>query len=163
MFRGWRQRPRPQPYRLYLPVLIRLKSGLVASLNRPVENATGVYILANALESKRLGLLHELFPSATMFGVLLDPKFPPANLGASELRAAASTIGQPLTFFNASTDAELDATFAALTQQHVTAMLLIGSPFFDTRRDKIITFGRTAEAARHVPFPRICGGWWADE
>jgi putative ABC transport system substrate-binding protein len=117
-----------------------IKSGLVASLNRPVENATGVYILANALESKRLGLLHELFPSVTLFGVLLDPKFPPANLGASELRAAASTIGQPLTFLNASTDAELDATFAALTQQHVTAMLLIGSPFFDTRRDKIITF-----------------------
>jgi len=107
-----------------------IKSGLVASLNRPVENATGVYILANALESKRLGLLHELFfPSATPFGVLLDPKFPPANLGASELRAAAGTIGQPLTFLNASTDAELDATFAALTQQHVMAMLLIGSPF----------------------------------
>jgi len=90
-----------------------------------------------ALESKRLGLLHELFPNATLFGVLLDPKFPPTTLGASELRAAASTIGQPLTFLNASTDA---ATFAALTQQHVTAMLLIGSPFFDTRRDKIITF-----------------------
>jgi putative tryptophan/tyrosine transport system substrate-binding protein len=117
-----------------------IKSGLVASLNRPIENATGVYILANALESKRLGLLHELFPSATVFGVLLDPKFPPANLGASELRAAASSVGQPLTFLNASTDAELDAAFAALTQQHVTAMLLIGSPFFDTRREKIITF-----------------------
>jgi putative tryptophan/tyrosine transport system substrate-binding protein len=72
---------------------------------------------------------------------LIDPKFPPANLGASELRSAASTIGQSLTFLNASTDAELDATFEALTQQHVTAMLLIGSPFFDTRRDKIITFG----------------------
>jgi hypothetical protein len=96
--------------------------------------------VANALESKRLGLLHELFPHAALFGVLLDPKFPPANLGASELRAAASTIGQPLTFLNASTDAELDAAFAALRQQHVTAILLIASPFFDTRHDKIITF-----------------------
>ena len=118
-----------------------IKSGLVASVNRPVGNATGVYILANALESKRLGLLHELFPGATLFGVLLDPKFPPTDMGASELRTAANTIGQPLTFLNASTDAELDASFAALRQQHVTAMLLIGSPFFDTRRDKIITFG----------------------
>jgi len=117
-----------------------IKSGLVPSLNRPSGNATGVYILANALESKRLGLLHELFPSATLFGVLLDPKFPPAALGASELSAAASTIGQPLTLLNASTDAELDAAFVALRQQHVTAILLIGSPFFDTRRDKIITF-----------------------
>jgi ABC-type uncharacterized transport system substrate-binding protein len=117
-----------------------IKSGLVASLNRPEGNATGVYILANALESKRLGLLHELFPSAALFGVLLDPKFPPATPGASELRGAATTIGQPLTFLNASTDGELDDAFAALRQQRVTAILLIGSPFFDTRRDKIITF-----------------------
>jgi putative ABC transport system substrate-binding protein len=117
-----------------------IKSGLVASLNRPEGNATGVYILANALESKRLGLLHELFPSAALFGVLLDPKFPPATPGASELRGAATTIGQPLTFLNASTDGELDDAFAALRQQRVTAILLIGSPFFDTRRDKIIAF-----------------------
>ena len=117
-----------------------IKSGLVASLNRPGGNATGVYILANDLESKRLGLLHELFPSAAVFGVLLNPKFPPSTQGASELRATASTIGQPLTFLNASTDAELDAAFAALTKQHVTAILTVANPFFDTRRDKIITF-----------------------
>jgi len=104
-----------------------IKSGLVARLNRPEGNATGVYILANALESKRLG-------------VLLDPKFPPTTLGASELRGAATTIGQPLTFLNASTDGELDDAFAALRQQRVTAILLEGSPFFDTRRDRIITF-----------------------
>jgi len=117
-----------------------IKSGLVASLNRPGGNATGVYILANALESKRLGLLHELFPSAALFGVLLNPEFPPTTQGATELRATASTIGQPLTFLNASTDAELDAAFAALTKQHVTAILTVANPFFDTRRDKIITF-----------------------
>ena len=117
-----------------------IKSGLVASLNRPGGNATGVYILANDLESKRLGLLHELFPSAALFGVLLNPEFPPATQSASDLRATASTIGQPLTFLNASTDAELDAAFAALTKQHVTAILTVANPFFDTRRDKIITF-----------------------
>jgi putative ABC transport system substrate-binding protein len=117
-----------------------IKSGLVASLNRPGGNATGVYILANDLESKRLGLLHELFFSAALFGVLLNPEFPPTTQGALELRATASTIGQPLTFLNASTDAELDAAFAALTKQHVTAMLTVANPFFDTRRDKIITF-----------------------
>jgi len=117
-----------------------IKSGLVASLNRPGGNATGVYILANDLESKRLGLLHELFFSAALFGVLLNPEFPPTTQGATELRATASTIGQPLTFLNASTDAELDAAFAALTKQHVTAILTVANPFFDTRRDKIITF-----------------------
>jgi putative ABC transport system substrate-binding protein len=115
-------------------------SGLVASLNRPGGNATGVYILANDLESKRLGLAARTFPSAALFGVLLNPEYPPTTQGASELRATASTIGQPLTFLNASTDAELDAAFAALTKQHVTAMLIVANPFFDTRRDKIITF-----------------------
>ena len=53
-----------------------IKAGLVASLNRPGGNATGVYNLTNDLEAKRLGLMHELFPGASLFGVLLDPKFP---------------------------------------------------------------------------------------
>ena len=117
-----------------------VKAGLVASLNRPGGNATGVYNLVNELEAKQLGLLHELFPGATLFGVLLDPKYPPAERQAAGLRAAASTIGQPLTFLNASTDAELDVALAALSQQRVTAMLLVGNPFFDTNRNKIIAF-----------------------
>ena len=115
-------------------------SGLVASLNRPGGNATGVYILANDLESKRLGLAARTFPSAALFGVLLNPKFPEAERQAAELRAAASTIGQPLTFLNASTAAELDAALSALRQQRVTAMLPLGNPFFDTNRNKIIAF-----------------------
>ena len=117
-----------------------IKEGLVASLNRPGGNATGVYNLVNELEAKQLGLLHELFPGAILFGVLLDPKFPPAERQAAGLRAAASTIGQPLTFLSASTDAELDAALSALRQQHVTAMLPMGNPFFDTNRKKIIAF-----------------------
>src|SRR5215472_18679196 len=72
-----------------------VKEGLVASLNRPGGNATGVYNLVNELEAKQLGLLHELFPGATLFGVLLDPKFPPAEAQAAGLQGAASTIGQP--------------------------------------------------------------------
>ena len=92
------------------------------------------------ITAKQLGLLHELFAGATLFGVLLDPKFSPTERQAAELRAAASTIGQPLSFLNASTDAELDAALAALRPPRVTAMLLLGSPFFDTNRSKIIAF-----------------------
>jgi ABC-type uncharacterized transport system substrate-binding protein len=122
-----------------------LKSGLVASLNRPGGNATGVYVLSNDLEAKRLGLLRELFPGAALFGVLINPmRFPTAAQQALELAQGARAIGQPLAFVNAGTDAELDAAFAALTQPRVTAMLLVGNPFFDTRRNKIITF-----AAQH--------------
>jgi len=117
-----------------------IKEGLVASLNQPGGNATGVYNLVEELEAKQLGLLHELFPGAILFGVLLNPKFPAAERQAAGLRAAASTIGQPLTFLSASTDAELDAALSALRQQHVTAMLPMGNPFFDTNRKKIIAF-----------------------
>ena len=117
-----------------------IKEGLVASLNRPGGNATGVYNLVNELEAKQLGLLHELFPSAILFGVLIDPRFPATERQAAGLRAAAGIIGQPLTFLNASTDAELDAALSALRQHPVTAMLLMGNPFFDTKRKKIIAF-----------------------
>ena len=62
-----------------------IKSGLVASLNRPGGNATGVYILTSDLEPKRLGLLHELLPGDAPFGVILNPKFPPAAQQRHEL------------------------------------------------------------------------------
>jgi putative tryptophan/tyrosine transport system substrate-binding protein len=117
-----------------------VKSGLVASLNRPGGNATGVYILSSDLQAKRLGLLHELLPGTALFGALLNPKFPPAAQQAAELAEAARTIGRPIILLNASTDAELDAVLAALVQQRVVAMLVVGDPFFDTRRDHIIAF-----------------------
>jgi putative ABC transport system substrate-binding protein len=124
-----------------------IKSGLVASLNRPGGNVTGVYLITVDLEAKRLGLLHELFPRAAVLGVLLDPKWPPTAQQALELKTTAATIGQRLTFLNASTDAELDSAFATLSKQRVTAMLVSVSPFFDTRRAKIIAF----EARRKLP------------
>jgi putative ABC transport system substrate-binding protein len=86
-----------------------VKAGLVASLNRPGGNATGVHVLTNDLEPKRLGLVHELFPGGALFGALLNPKFPPAVQQALELAEAARTIGRPVVLLNASTDAELDA------------------------------------------------------
>ncbi len=121
-----------------------IKSGLVASLNRPGGNATGVYLLTNDLEPKRLGLLHELFPDAALFGALLNPKFPPAAQQALELADAARTVGRSIVLLNASTDAELDAAFVTLAWQRVVAMLVAADPFFDTRRDRII-----ALAAQH--------------
>jgi putative tryptophan/tyrosine transport system substrate-binding protein len=115
-------------------------SGLVASLNRPGGNATGVAVLSNNLEPKRIGLLHELFPGAALFGALLNPTYPPAAQQALELTEAARTLGQPVVFLNASTDAELEAAFTTLARQRVVAVLVTAGPFFDTRRDKIIAF-----------------------
>jgi putative ABC transport system substrate-binding protein len=117
-----------------------IKSGLVASLNRPGGNATGVYILTSDLEPKRLGLLHELLPGTALFGALLNPKFPPAAQQGLELAEAARTVGRPIILLNASNDAELNAALATLVRQRVVAMLVAGDPFFDTRRDNIIAF-----------------------
>jgi putative tryptophan/tyrosine transport system substrate-binding protein len=115
-----------------------IKSGLVASLNRPGGNATGVNILTTDLEQKRLGLLHDLFPGAAMFGALVNPKFAAAAQQAQDLAEAARKVGQPVVFVNASTDAELDAAFTILARQGVAATLVAVAPFFDTRRDQII-------------------------
>jgi putative ABC transport system substrate-binding protein len=117
-----------------------IKAGLVASLNRPEGNTTGVYNLVNDLPAKRLGLFHELFPNAALFGVLFNSKYPPAAQEVQGFAEPARTIGQSLVILNASTDAELDAAFGTLTQQRVTAMMTTADPFFDTRRDKIISF-----------------------
>ena len=137
-----------------------VKAGLVASLNRPGGNATGVHILTNDLEPKRLGLLHELFPSAAIFGALLNPKFPPAAAQALELGDAARAIGRQVVFLNASTDAELDAAFAALVQQRAAAMLAAADPFFDTRRDRLIAFAAQQKlpAMYHFREYAVAGG-----
>jgi ABC-type uncharacterized transport system substrate-binding protein len=126
-----------------------VKSGLVASLNRPGGNATGVYLLTTDLEAKRFGLLHELFPATALFGALLNPKYPAVAQQAQELSEAARTVGRPIAFQNASTDAEIDAAFAALAQQRVAAVLVTGDPFFDTRRNQIIAL------AAHQKLPAI--------
>ena len=117
-----------------------IKSGLVASLNRPGGNATGVYSLTSDMEPKRLGLLHELLPGTALFGAILNPKFPPAAQQSQELAEAARAVGRPIILLNASTDAELDAALATLVRQRVAAMLVAGDPFFDTGRDHIIAF-----------------------
>jgi putative ABC transport system substrate-binding protein len=119
--------------------------GLAATYNRPGGNATGMNILTATLEAKRLGLLHELVPQATTIGVLLNPKFQPADNQLRNLQEAAPAIGLRIQVLRASTDRELDATFESITQQHIAALAVTADPFFDTRRDKIV-----ALAARHA-------------
>jgi putative tryptophan/tyrosine transport system substrate-binding protein len=73
-----------------------VQAGMVASLNRPGGNVTGVNLLANQLEPKRLGLLNDLVPNTAMIAALLNPKFPPAPAEmAREVREAAQSIGRP--------------------------------------------------------------------
>jgi putative ABC transport system substrate-binding protein len=113
--------------------------GLVANFNRPGGNATGVNILTSTLEAKRFGLLREMVPQATAIGVLLNPNFPSYDSQLSDVQEAARTIGLPLNALRANTDQDIEAAFEAASQQRVGALTVAAAPFFDTRRDRIVS------------------------
>lgn len=117
-----------------------VKAGIVTSFNRPGGNVTGYTIWTNEMESKRLGLLRELVPGNKMFGVLVNPRFPPTVQELDDLERAAKGVGQPLFVARADDDQDLDAALASFVTQRVGAFLVTASPFFDTRRDRIIAF-----------------------
>ncbi len=114
-----------------------VKAGLVASLNRPGGNITGVSPLLSALGSKRLELLHLLVPKAAVIGVLVNPNYD-ADLQVREVQTAALALGLKLKIVPASTEAEIDKAFTTLVQQGVDALFLANDPYFDSHRDQII-------------------------
>jgi putative ABC transport system substrate-binding protein len=121
-----------------------VKAGLAASYNRPGGNATGINILSDTLEPKRLGLLRELVPQAVTIGFLLNPNFPSAESQSKDVQEAARAIGLQIHVLRANTDREIEAAFEIIAQHRIAALAVASSPFFDTRRDKLV-----ALAARH--------------
>jgi putative tryptophan/tyrosine transport system substrate-binding protein len=117
-----------------------VKLGLVSSMNRPGGNLTGVSVLSTELETKRLGLLHELVPKASLFGVLINPSNLPSVAQARDVEEAARSIGRRVQIIAASSQPELEAAFAALVRQRADALLVGADPFFDTQRDRIVAF-----------------------
>jgi ABC-type uncharacterized transport system substrate-binding protein len=115
-----------------------VRVGLVASLNRPGGNVTGVTSLLGALGPKQLGLLRELVPQAAMIAMLVDPSMPYAETLTTNTQAAARAVGQQLIVVGASTEREIDAAFATFVQQRASALLITTSPFFFTRREYVI-------------------------
>jgi putative tryptophan/tyrosine transport system substrate-binding protein len=124
-----------------------VKAGLVESFNRPGANVTGVTILTNMMESKRLGLLRELAPGVSVMGALINPNFPPSALELQDLEAAAHASGQKMVIARVSSDEELEAGFTSLVRDGVGALLVAADPYFDTRRNRIIAFA----AANSLP------------
>jgi putative ABC transport system substrate-binding protein len=114
-----------------------VKIGLVASLNRPGGNVTGITFLALALDAKRLELLHELVPKVTAIAVLLNPTFPDAENQLREVQGAAAAIGQRVTILNASNIREIDAAFETFVQKRPDALLAGTDPFFISRREQL--------------------------
>jgi len=117
-----------------------VKAGLVKSLSKPEGNATGFTLLTNDLEPKRLGLLHDLLPKAEVFGVFYDPNFPPAVGQIAALEKAAKAIAIRLDVFKAGNDTDLNAALQSLLDHRVSALLVTGAPYFDTRRGRVIEF-----------------------
>jgi putative tryptophan/tyrosine transport system substrate-binding protein len=116
-----------------------VKLGLVASLNRPGGNVTGVTFIAAELGAKQLGLLHELLPGVVRVGVLVDPNFAPTQSFVSDVQAAASSIGKQIDVLPANTGGDIDAVFASFAQKPTDALVVGPSALTNSRRVQIAT------------------------
>jgi putative ABC transport system substrate-binding protein len=122
-----------------------VESGLVASLNRPGGNLTGISILVSAVAAKRLELLHEMVPAATLIAYFVNPTSPvAAEAQTKELQAAAGILGVRLLVLNASDPSEFEAAFATLVREQAGGLVGSGDGLFVNHREQLV-----ALAARH--------------
>jgi putative ABC transport system substrate-binding protein len=119
--------------------------GLVDSLSRPGGNLTGVASLVDEVGPKRLEVVHELLPSATIVGLLINPNNPRAAVQARESQAAGGALGQEIHILNARTESEIDTAFTTFGQMRAAAVVLVNDALFNSRLNQL-----AAIAARHV-------------
>lgn len=119
-----------------------VKSGLVASLNRPGGNVTGVTILTVELAAKLLDVFHELLPRANAVALLVNPGNPVAGAHAKATQDAARALGLQLQVLKAGTAREIDSAFAALADARAAGLLVAADPFFEIRRGQLIALAK---------------------
>jgi putative ABC transport system substrate-binding protein len=122
---------------VFAPVPDPVRGGLVASMNRPGGNITGIAALTIELDPKRLELLHELAPPGPL-GVLLNPTRPDGHVQVDAIKAAAQTVGRPLVVAQASTLPQIDAAFALFKEKSVAGLLPGADAFFTSQRTHIV-------------------------
>ena len=127
------------------------KIGLVASFNRPGGNVTGVSVLIERLGAKRFGLLREIVPSAALIAVLLNPTEPTFDAQLNDVQEAAQAIGQRIEVLRASTEREIDESFATAVRLRAEAMLVGISFFYTIRREQLVSL------AAQTSLPTIYG------
>jgi putative ABC transport system substrate-binding protein len=115
-----------------------VQAGLVASLNQPGGNVTGINAITTELNAKRLGLLHELLPMASRFGLLVRRGSPTTAFVIKEAQAAASAIGKHLEILYAHNNSEIDTAFDSLVQNRIDAVVVSPSPLFFARRAQLV-------------------------
>jgi putative ABC transport system substrate-binding protein len=121
-----------------------VRDGLVASLNRPGGNVTGVHFFGAVLGAKRLELLRQLMPKATTMGALTQPNLPNTEAERSDVLAAAQAVGQQLIFLDATSSRDIEAAFATFVQRGAGALLVGGGAFMNSNRERLV-----ALATRH--------------
>jgi putative ABC transport system substrate-binding protein len=121
-----------------------VSAGLVASLNRPGGNVTGVSWIATALVPKQLELLRRSVGNGALIGALVNPSYPDHDLQLRELQQGADTIGQEIKIVQAATAHDIDTAFVSLVRMSANALIVANDPFFVNRRDQIV-----ALAAKH--------------
>jgi putative ABC transport system substrate-binding protein len=122
-----------------------VKSGLVASLNRPGGNVTGTAIFTGLLAAKQLGLLRELLPKAALLAMLVNPNNPLTEAVIVDVRAAAAVTGHQIQIVKASDEGEIDKAFATLKELHADAVIVGADPYFFGRSEQLV-----ALAARYT-------------
>jgi putative tryptophan/tyrosine transport system substrate-binding protein len=128
-----------------------VKAGLVASLNRPGGNLTGISLLAGSLDGKRVELLNEVMPKAVELAILRNPNNPNADPETREAQGAAGVKGLRLRVFSASTPDEIDNAFGTLVREGLPALIVGTDPFLNARVEQLVTL-----AARYA-VPTIYG------
>jgi putative ABC transport system substrate-binding protein len=116
--------------------------GLVASLNRPSGNLTGMSMFTAEIAAKNVSLLKEMVPTLTVLAYLINPTSPAAKIYSDAVIAAANGLGITARGINASTEQDLDDAFAFSKKFSAAGLVLIGEPFFDAQRDKIVALAQ---------------------
>jgi putative ABC transport system substrate-binding protein len=115
-----------------------VKEGLVASLNRPGSNATGITVLTTALSAKRLEIFRELVPKAEVVGVFVNPTSAYGREQARDAEEAGHALGQRIHVVNVSSESEIEPAFTTLANLRIAALMVTASPLFVARREQIV-------------------------
>jgi ABC transporter substrate binding protein len=127
------------------------RNDFVASLNRPGGNATGVALLTSVLVTKRLQLIRELVPTATLVAILANPNSPESGAQLSDIEVAAQSLGQQIHFVDAASDGDFDTSFSTLSRQQFGALVVTTDAFFYSRHYQMHT---AKSASTRVEFSR---------
>jgi ABC-type uncharacterized transport system substrate-binding protein len=137
-----------------------VSEGVVASLNHPGANITGVDLMSGELTGKRLGLMSQLLPPGGVIAFLTNPKGIQSSLRADDFRLAAAGIGREPLVLGGSTDEEIERGFAQLVKVKAAGLVVENDPFFDTQRERLIRLAaqHSIPAIYHIREFPVAGG-----